>query len=506
MKPELEVVDDQVDVSVKETLIEPESADEPSNGVVAEEIDVREKITLAEKSQSPWEILVYGSPDTRQPVWSAVSFLINALLVLLTADALYRARWLHPSHDLSFVRLGYVSHNEAKFLLREPDQSKMPITVEVRVADPHSPFDSGSAIWQVAGGLKSTSEATDFTGVVNVPLKNSQQRWYDWRTSNNHTGQFLSAPKPGNMPEYNGGKFTFLSTSCILPRFPYNPLDHALAIPGMRHLANRLPHLGAQFMLFLGDFIYVDVPQRFGKSVEEYRMQYRQVYASPEWQPVGQNLSWIHVLDDHEISNDWSSQDSGIYENAVEPWNIYQANVNPPQAIKAGTSSLRRKDATWYEFTQGPASFFMLDTRSYRSSNNEPFKDEEKTMLGPEQLADFLAWLARPEPRGVKWKIVASSVPFTKNWPVNVKDTWGGFLVERKKILEAMWDTGARGMGVVILSGDRHEFAATRFPPPAGSRWPTYAAPHEISASPLNQFASPIPTYKQSDGEDVKLK
>lgn len=487
-------------------MITPDTPGESSNGVVAEEIDVEERIILEEKPSSLWQILFYGSPDVRKPLLSATTFLINLVLVLLTADALYRARWFYPASDLSFVRLGYVSHNEAKLLLREPDQAKMPVTVEVRMADPHSPFDSAHAIWQVAGGLKSTSEINDFTGVVNVPLKSSHQRWYEWRTSNNHTGQFRAAPKPGAMPEYNGGKFTFLSTSCILPRFPYNPFDHPLAIPGMRHLANKLPQLGAQFMLFLGDFIYVDVPQRFGKSTDEYRMQYRQAYASPEWPSVGQNLSWIHVLDDHEISNDWSSKDAGVYEAAVEPWELYQANVNPPTAIKAGTFNVRRKDATWYEFTQGPASFFMLDTRSYRSSNSEPFKDEDKTMLGPEQLADFLAWLARPEPRGVRWKIVASSVPFTKNWPVNVQDTWGGFLVERRKILEAMWDAGERDMGVLILSGDRHEFAATKFPPPAGSRWATYAAPHEISTSPLNQFASPIPTYKETDGEDVKLK
>jgi alkaline phosphatase D len=127
-------------------------------------------------------------------------------------------------------------------------------------------------------------------------------------------------------------------------------------------------------------------------------------------------------------------------------------------------------------------------------------------MLGPDQLDDFIAGLNRPVPRGVKWRFVASSVPFTKNWPVNVQDTWGGFLVERKRILEAMWDAGARGTTVVVLSGDRHEFAATKFPPPEGSRWADTAAAYEFSTSPLNQFASPLPSYKQTDEEDIKLK
>ncbi|KAM4056312.1 phoD-like phosphatase domain-containing protein [Hirsutella rhossiliensis] len=476
-KPELEVVDDRVQVAVKETKVSSETplltedgvALEPEPETVTEEVAVKERIILAEKTTSPWRILLYGAPGAGRPILSAMTFLINVLLVGLTIDALYRSRWYHQAQDLSFVRLGYVDSTEAKFLIREPDQAKMPVTLDIRIKEPQPPFDN--PLWQTAGGVRWTSNTTDFTATILVPLMLSEQRRYEWRTSNNHTGEFLSPPNPGSMPKYNDGKFTFISTSCILPRFPYNPLDHALAIPGLRHLATKLPDLGAQFMLFLGDFIYVDVPERFGKSAEEYRMQYRQVYASPDWAPVGQNLSWIHVLDDHEISNDWSSNSTGVYKAAVDPWHIYQADVNPPVALKAGSKNQRRTGAT---------------------CNSKPFDELEKTMLGEEQLTDFLAWLARPEPKG--------------NWPVNVKDTWGGFLVERKRILEAMWEAGARGTTVVILSGDRHEFAATKFPPPPESRWPETAAAFEFSTSPLNQFASPIPTYKQQDEEDIMLK
>lgn len=500
--PELEVVDDEVDITLRQTTVTPDDG----NGapVKTQEIDVDEEVTMREKRVPHWKILTYGAPNVRDKTASILTFVINAILILMTADALYRSRFLYPVEDLSFARLGYVSAEEAKLIIREPDQSKMPVMVEYRIADPKPPFDS--PMWHSAGGVLSTSNETDFTAVINIPLFNAKQRMYQYATSNGHRGKFLGAPKPGVTPLYNDGKFTFLSTSCILPRFPYNPMDHALAIPGMRHLANKLPELGAQFMLFLGDFIYVDVPERFGKSADEYRMQYRQVYASPDWAPVGQNLSWIHVLDDHEISNDWDAKNTGVYDAALGPWGTYQGAGNPPRSIRAGTKDKRESNGTWYDFAQGPASFFMMDTRSYRSSNSEPFKDEDKTMLGEAQLADFLAWMNRPEPRGVKWKIIASSVPFTKNWPVNVKDTWGGFLVERRKILEAMWEVGSRGMGVLILSGDRHEFAATKFPPPPGSKWPESAAAHEISTSPLNQFASPFPTYKQVDAEDVKLK
>jgi alkaline phosphatase D len=265
---------------------------------------------------------------------------------------------------------------------------------------------------------------------------------------------------------------------------------------------------GAQFMLFLGDFIYIDVPRRFGTTVEDYRREYRQVYASPDWPSVGQNLSWIHVLDDHEIANDWDKKTTGVYKTAADPWYHYQTSVNPPKAREAGQFHKVRRNATYFEFTQGPASFFMADTRTYRDSSSIlPADSPDKSMLGSEQLEDLLAYLARPEPKGVKWKIVASSVPFTKNWRVNGKDTWAGYLGERRKVLEAMWDVGLQGgVGVVIVSGDRHEFAATAFPPPLGGRWPVSATVHEFSSSPLNQFYLPTPTYRQTDDEDIMVK
>ncbi|KAI8225200.1 Alkaline phosphatase D [Colletotrichum sp. SAR 10_99] len=502
-EPKYDVVEDDVDVSVKEALVQDENEDGQDEQVVAEEIRIEETIVVKERSR-PWVTLLAGSPSPSSPILSILTFLINAVLIAMTTDFLFRVRQYHPVEDLSFVRLGYVSPSEAKFVLREPDQTKMPVTIEIHIKDPQPPFDN--PLWQIGGGLRYTDNTTDFTATLTVPLKHSQQRIYEWRTSNNHSGEFVAPPKPGQMSAFADNKFTFLSTSCILPRFPYNPLEHPLAIPGMRHLANILPKLQAQFMLFLGDFIYIDVPKRQGKHEEDYRQKYRHVYASPDWAPVGQNLSWIHVLDDHEIGNDWDLNTTGVYRAAIEPWHHYQELANPPPARVAGTTNLRREGATYFDFVQGPASFFLLDTRSYRSTNSLPFDHPEKTMLGAQQLEDFIDWLNRPEPKGVKWKIVASSIPLTKNWPVNTRDTWGGFLVERRKVLEAMWDAGARGIGVVVVSGDRHEFAATKFPPPAGGRWPETAAAYEFSCSPLNQFASPLPTYRQYDDEDVALK
>ncbi|KAH8166533.1 hypothetical protein CIB48_g1702 [Xylaria polymorpha] len=497
---------DEVDVAVREDVLNQYEIDEgkTDEAIVEEKVTIKQTITIAEKPPGRLATLLTGAPSPSSLLFTTLTFLVNVACVAMVTDFVYSPKWYHPSHDLSFARVGYVSDTEARLLIREPDQAKMPITVQLHIKDTQAPFDN--PLWQEVGNVKQTTVDSDYTAVITLPLTHSKQRVYQWTTSNNHSGEFTAAPKPGAMPELFDGKFTFLSTSCIVPRLPYNPLDHPLAFPGMKHLAKILPSLGAQFMLFLGDFIYIEVPHQFGQSVESYRQKYRQVYASPDWPAIGQNLSWIHVLDDHEISNDWDQRSTGVYETAVDPWHHYQTAVNPPAAKKAGGGAPLRIGTTYFSFTQGPASFFMLDTRSYRSSNSEPFDSADKTMLGKKQLEDFLAWLRQPEPMGVKWKIVASSVPFTKNWRINTRDTWGGFLAERKKILEAMWDAGNLGIGVVVLSGDRHEFGATAFPPPQHSKWPEIVTVHEFSVSPLNQFFSPIPTYMQTDDEDVKLK
>ena len=512
------MIEDDVEVIITETEVEDQppplastaahsynlrSEEKPTH--VEEDIDVNETLVLQERPAKPWRTMLTGLPSPSSSLWSLATFLVNLALIMAATDLVYRAKTFYPSHDLSFARIGYVSPTEANILIREPHPSQYPISVSYRLADDPAAYEDSA--WQSAGVLTMLNNNTDFTGVVTFPLPNHPDRTYQWTTSNNHTGYFTVPPKPGQVPKTG---FTFLTSSCIKPRFPYNPFDHALSIPGFRHMADVVKSIpgGAQFMLFLGDFIYVDVPRRFGNKVEDYRREYRQVYSSPDWPSVGQNLSWIHVLDDHEIANDWDRNTTGVYKAAVDPWHHYQTAVNPPRARRAGTYHKVRRDATYYEFTQGPASFFLMDTRTYRNSSSDlPADSPEKSMLGTDQLGDLIGFLEKPEPKGVKWKIIASSIPFTKNWRVNSVDTWAGYLKERQKILEAMWDVGLRGgVGVVILSGDRHEFAATAFPPPVGGKWPISATVNEFSTSPLSQFYLPFPTYRQTDEEDIMVK
>ncbi|KAI4236666.1 MAG: hypothetical protein L6R40_006108 [Gallowayella cf. fulva] len=435
-----------------------------------------------------WTILS-GLPNPASFSWTLATTGINALLCLCILDMVYRAPILYPSHELSFARVGYVSDTSASLLVREPDSKQLPIFVSYRhVSDTnHRPVDSS---WKSVATEYWLSNATDYTFTIAIKGLQPISR-YQYSVSNNQTGYFTTSPSHGHVAA-GTDKLTFLTSSCIKPRFPYNPLSHPLSMRGFKHLAQWLPSLKASFMLFLGDFIYIDVPRRFGSDPETYRREYRQVYSSPDWPSVSKDLPWIHVMDDHEIANDWDGNTTAPYPAAADPWHIYHTSVNPPPVAP---------EASYFQFTHGPASFFLMDTRRYRTPS-QPLSanSSEKSMLGPEQLAHLLSFLSRGEPEGVKWKFVISSIPFTRNWRFGSTDTWANYLHERQIILEAMWSV-TPGTGIVILSGDRHEFAATAFPPPKDSQWPVSATVHEFSTSPLSMFYLPFRTYKEREGE-----
>ena len=437
--------------------------------------------------------MLSGLPSRSALSWTTATVAVNALLVLFTIDVVYRAPYAYSSNDLSFARIGYVSDTAASILVREPDVAQLPLYVSYRGVG--SPQDSVTEDpWKSAGKVYFLSNETDYTYTLRISDLHPSTR-YQYAVSNNLTGYFTTAPSIGKLAP-GSDTLTFLTSSCIKPRVPYNPLHHPLSVPGFKHLAKWIPSLQASFMLFLGDFIYVDVPRRLGYDAETYRREYRQVYASPDWPSVSTNLPWLHVLDDHEIANDWDSNTSAPYPAAVDPWHIYHTSINPPPADPG---------ASYFTFTHGPASFFLMDTRRYRSpSRLLPPDHPDKTMLGAQQLSSLLNFLSTSPPEGVKWKFIITSIPFTRNWRFGSWDTWGGYLHERRIILEHMWDVAlsASGTGIVILSGDRHEFAATAFPPPKDGKWPLSATVHEFSTSPLSMFYLPVRTYWEKEGED----
>ena len=490
---------------------------------------------LYEDEKTVLKTVLLGIPDWREAAYSYSTIIINTLLAVLTLDLVFRGPLLHPATDLRFSRVGFVGTDSAKVLFREPDPAQLPVYAYLKAFD--------GKTWATSDRVYYLDSDTDFTYPVTFSDLEPETT-YVYSLSNELSGVFTTSPAPYSR---SANSLTFLTTSCIKANFPYRPFSHSLSIHGFEPLSKALRSLPspASFMLFLGDFIYVDVPLRLSSSFKHYRSEYRRVYASPSWSLPGlASLPWYHTLDDHEIANDWSGgNDTAPFPAASDPFIHYHVSVNPPVPPK--TPNGPETNTTYFQFSHGPASFFMLDTRRYRtdpepqlsvpasmskplygsSSGSSKPPESAHSMLGQVQLRSLLDFLSTSEPPNVHWKIIASSVPFTKNWRFGTADSWGGFLHERSIIMEAMHKAERElGIRVVVLSGDRHEFAAIRFPPPIlnfpAAKPSTNATkssdvvydrtlasgPHEFSVGPLSMFYLPFRTFKQIDGEDVAIK
>ena len=165
-----------------------------------------------------------------------------------------------------------------------------------------------------------------------------------------------------------------------------------------------------------------------------------------------------------------NSVDPPPFGNGAAAYDVYAGNANPDPFAPS---------ASYYAFTHGPAAFFVLDTRRYRAG---PTPDGDGTMLGAEQLAALERWVHEVNETAA-FKVVVSSVPLTELFTHDAKiDTWAAYPVEKARVLRALQGT----KGVVVISGDRHQFAAVEF---AGRERVV-----EVSTSPLSMFYIPLVT------------
>ena len=272
--------------------------------------------------------LVFGIPDWQEWEFSYMTIVLNLIVTLLSLDLVFRGPLLYDGKDLTFARLGYVDDASARVLLRDPNPKNLPIYVYLK--------SSTNAYWSSVDTIYHVGEETDYTRAI-VLTGLQPDTSYTFSLSNDLGGTFKTTP-PSASPEAKS--LTFLTSSSTKANFPYTPLAHSLAIHGFKYLSKVLQALPspASFMLFLGDFIYVDVPFRLSSTQDHYRSEYRRVYASPSWTLPGVSLPWIHTLDDHEIANDWAGgNETYPFPAASDPYIHYHVSVNPPLPPSAPT-------------------------------------------------------------------------------------------------------------------------------------------------------------------------
>ncbi|KAJ3374607.1 hypothetical protein GGF31_007385 [Allomyces arbusculus] len=423
-----------------------------------------------------------GNQQRRTTLTSIVLVLNVALQVTLTGLTLAAVfgPWLSQSDiidNVEFARLGHVNATHATITARlRPD--RVPATGTGLAVTFRA--NNGTTEWQRVDGTIRASGDTDFTFAVHLrdldPATEYEYRIAPatgndatvWLTGRVRTFQPFSGALDTTKP-----LFTFVAGSCVKPSTPWAT---ETGIRGFRVLADQVK---PDLMLFLGDFIYSDVPWWFPPSLATYRWHYRFTYSVDETRRLLAATPSYFVYDDHEFSNNWDNGENFPFPVARQAYDEYLGHGNP-RTYGATTQ--------YYHFMLGPACFFVTDLRRYRTTPDA----ENATILGAQQWADLEAWFQTPN---CTWRIIAASVPVTNNWAID-KDTWVGYPRDRTRLL----DLAHRATGTtVIVSGDRHAVGIQRLKP--------YGEVVELSISPISQFYSPIPFYglfvKDEDRDEV---
>lgn len=227
----------------------------------------------------------------------------------------------------------------------------------------------------------------------------------------------------------------------------------------------------------LGDQVYADIGPNgvTAANAASYAALYRATWDDPALRACWASLPAVLVWDDHEIWNDYDgSANTDRFPAALASYADYQRS--------------RQSDASaWTVLDCGPASVFMLDTRSFRDANEAP-DGPHKTMLGSAQFDALTSFITTSAARV---RIIASPTPFTQ-YVTTGRDGWAqGFPSERDRLFQLIADHDPAT--VVLVTGDQH------WPGVFKHTLPNAQHVYELLATPVAAFFRPPPTVYGAD-------
>jgi alkaline phosphatase D len=246
-----------------------------------------------------------------------------------------------------------------------------------------------------------------------------------------------------------GGRFRTLAPAGTPARFSFivsSDMHHPQVFP--EEILTTMAQQDAAFALLLGDQLAIEwVVRNIGRLgprfQSDYELGYRDAWTYPPFARLLANMSTIMTWDDHEIVDNW---DSGV---AREPYPAARAAFE--EFVASANPTPRAPESLYFSFRAGDVDFYVLDTRSFRSTGEMP-DGPQKTMLGDEQKEDLKRWLRSSDAR---FKFIASSVMWNDDSAHAILgESWPAYRTERNEILSFIRDQGIGG--VVLLSGDEH--------------------------------------------------
>lgn len=288
------------------------------------------------------------------------------------------------------------------------------------------------------------------------------------------------------------------------------------------------------FFLYIGDTIYSDSGLRAAPAVtiDEYRGCYLE---NRTYQPLTDLLASVAtfaMFDDHEVMNDFDGQtvDQARYVAGYRAFrDFFPLGAEP--ADWSATTGVADAPVAYRSFRWGAAAeFFIIDTRSFRSGDAEPFcllpdgssdlipalgtasapesgvgvrgvlghpaqtdqacleelASSNKTVLGAEQKAWLFDGLRDSD---ATFRFVVTGEPIQQFF-AQPYDRWEGFEAERREVLEFIRDEDIRN--VIFLTTDLHGNLINEVSPDYLAGEPPVAV--EVVTGPIgtNTFAAGI--------------
>jgi alkaline phosphatase D len=236
-------------------------------------------------------------------------------------------------------------------------------------------------------------------------------------------------------------------------------------------------------VIFLGDYIYEgtargNVIRDYAKTgwsftLADYRDRYAQYKADRDLQAAHAAFPWILTWDDHEVENNYAggiAKDDQHKAALLERAAAYQAYYEhqPLRGPRPQGPDVRLYRSISYGDL---VTFFVLDTRQYRSPEVPLCREQDetpsgycpasldptRTMLGADQRGWLLGELGSSR---AQWNVVAQSVRFAQqdSNPDPAKhtfdgvDNWMGYITDRQVILDQL----AKTKNPLVISGDSH--------------------------------------------------
>ena len=346
--------------------------------------------------------------------------------------------------------------------------SRSPVEVDWEVAE-----DDGFRRIAARGSAVASATLAHSVHVDVQGLEPARHYWYRFHAGNaaSPVGRTRTAPLPGAAT----ARLRFAFAACQQYEQGY--------FTAYRHMANE----DLDLVVHLGDYIYEsswgrnhvrahDAEEPY--TLDDYRRRYALYKGDADLQLAHASFPWLVTWDDHEVDNDYAndrSQDldprEAFLERRAAAYQAYYEHMPLPAWARPRTGGMRLHGALGYGDL---ASFYVLDTRQYRSHQVCPRAerggstvvreedcpqraDPAHTLLGAGQERWLHESLGRSASR---WNVIAQQTlmaqtdrregPGADYWT----DGWDGYPKARERLLASL--ASQRVANPLVLSGDVH--------------------------------------------------